>query len=383
MSSNQNPQSLTFMSQEASTDQIVSESSQFITPQSGTMDNCADGLMNDIFADLDQILDGSGNLPSQPAKPEYQPQPTIMSNMVMSPVQPTPPARYSQLSTVVVNRTPLTRKRSSRRPARPWFSPILSLGTIASVATVAVIWLLNQGAFNRLIMAKSTSTATQNKLEVQADLVNYIQQSLAAIDQQKPTNNQTAAKVSIGLPPIPGANSTTQPPTTQPLIERLYIPMYQPPQPINYAPPALPPIALPSPQLSQPVHEVPKTSPAMPNTLSVIRPATKPVVVPQVVAYHPQVLPQLPIALPAPPPPTQKIALAIPSSAMTPKYMLKGVLELGAKSAALFDIEGVPHPVQIGEGIGESGWTLVEVGNGEAVIRRNGEVRSVYPLQRF
>ena len=376
------------MSQEASTDQIVSESSQYIAPQSGTMDNCADGLMNDIFADLDQFLDGSGNLPSQPAKPEYQAQvtasqPTMMSNMVMSPVQPTPPARYSQLSTVV-NRTPLTKKRR-RRPSRPWFSPILSLGTIASVATVAVIfWLFNQGAFNRLIMAKSVPTAAQNKVEVQADLVNYIQQSLAAIDQQKPTNNQTAAKVSIGLPPIP---TTTQPQatTTQPLIERLYIPMYQPPQPLNYAPPALPPLTLPSQQLSQyPVREVPKTPPAMPKALSAMRSATKPVVVPQVVAYHPQVLPQLPIALPAaPPPPAQKIALAIPTSAMTPKYMLKGVLELGAKSAALFDIEGVPHPVQIGEGIGESGWTLVEVGNGEAVIRRNGEVRSVYPLQRF
>ncbi len=375
------------MSQEASTNQIVSESSEFITPQSWTMDNCADGLMNDIFSDLDQILDSSDNLPTQPAKPEYQPQTgsrTITSNMVMSPVQPTPPARYSQLSTVVVKNTRLTKKRS-RRPSRPWFSPILSLGTIASVATVALMfWLTNQGAFNRLIMAKSASNAVQNKVEVQADLVNYIEQSLAAIDHQKPTNNQTAAKVSIGLPPIPGANSANQSSATQPLIERLYIPMYQPPQPLNYAPPALPSLQLPTQQLSQhPVHEVPKTQPPLPS-LSAMRPATKPVVVPQVVAFHPSVLPQLPIALPpsSPPPAPEKIALATPS-VITPKYMLKGVLELGAKSAALFDIEGVPHPVQIGEGIGASGWTLVEVGNGEAVIRRNGEVRSVYPLQRF
>jgi Tfp pilus assembly protein PilP len=58
-------------------------------------------------------------------------------------------------------------------------------------------------------------------------------------------------------------------------------------------------------------------------------------------------------------------------------------MELGDQSAALFDVSGVTQRVKIGEAIGSSGWTLVSVSNGEVVIRRNGEVRSVYPQQKF
>jgi hypothetical protein len=58
-------------------------------------------------------------------------------------------------------------------------------------------------------------------------------------------------------------------------------------------------------------------------------------------------------------------------------------LELGDRSAALFEINGVARRVNIGESIGSSGWTLVEVEQGEAVIRRNGEVRSIFAGQSF
>jgi Tfp pilus assembly protein PilP len=60
-----------------------------------------------------------------------------------------------------------------------------------------------------------------------------------------------------------------------------------------------------------------------------------------------------------------------------------GILELGDRSAALFEINGVSQRVYIGERIGNSGWSLVSVSNQEAVIRRNGEVRSIFIGQRF
>jgi len=60
-----------------------------------------------------------------------------------------------------------------------------------------------------------------------------------------------------------------------------------------------------------------------------------------------------------------------------------GVLELGDRSAALFDINGVSQRVYIGERIGNAGWSLVSVSNQEAVVRRNGEVRSIYIGQQF
>lgn len=66
-------------------------------------------------------------------------------------------------------------------------------------------------------------------------------------------------------------------------------------------------------------------------------------------------------------------------------YTLVGLLESesGENSAALFDVDGVTQRFKIGEAIGGSGWTLVSVANQEAVVRRNGEVRSVYVGQKF
>jgi hypothetical protein len=76
---------------------------------------------------------------------------------------------------------------------------------------------------------------------------------------------------------------------------------------------------------------------------------------------------------------------AVLSQAMAPAAMhvLVGLLELGERSAALFEINGVPRRVYIGEPIGDSGWNLAAVSNDEARIRRNGEVRSVYIGQQF
>ncbi len=58
-------------------------------------------------------------------------------------------------------------------------------------------------------------------------------------------------------------------------------------------------------------------------------------------------------------------------------------LESSEQSAALFAINGVTQRFKVGEAIGTSGWMLVSVNNNEAIIRRNGEVRSIYIGQQF
>jgi hypothetical protein len=85
-----------------------------------------------------------------------------------------------------------------------------------------------------------------------------------------------------------------------------------------------------------------------------------------------------PAPKPAAAPAEQKVATAPISS-----HILEGLLELGEQSAALFKVNGVTRRIQIGENIGASGWTLVDVANGEAIIRRNGEVRSIFAGQKF
>jgi hypothetical protein len=56
---------------------------------------------------------------------------------------------------------------------------------------------------------------------------------------------------------------------------------------------------------------------------------------------------------------------------------------LGDRSAALFEINGVARRIYVGETIGASGWSLVEVVNQQAVIRRNGEVKTIFVGQQF
>jgi hypothetical protein len=67
------------------------------------------------------------------------------------------------------------------------------------------------------------------------------------------------------------------------------------------------------------------------------------------------------------------------------KHILKGLLDRNkrSKDIALFEINGALHRIRLGEHIGSSGWTLVEVNQQQALIRRNGEVRSIYVGQGF
>jgi hypothetical protein len=74
---------------------------------------------------------------------------------------------------------------------------------------------------------------------------------------------------------------------------------------------------------------------------------------------------------------------ATPSQALGSNHTLVGILELGDRSAALFEVDGVARRFYVGETIGASGWTLAEVKNQEAVIRKGSEVRSVFVGQKF
>lgn len=117
--------------------------------------------------------------------------------------------------------------------------------------------------------------------------------------------------------------------------------------------------------------------PAAPGSVNVI----ERVYVPYPAAQAAPVAPSAPSA--AAPTSGSTTAATINPAPIPNSHTLLGVLELGERSAALFEIEGVPQRVYIGERIGNSGWSLVSVANEEAVVRRNGEVRTLYIGQKF
>ncbi|MBN3873291.1 hypothetical protein [Nostoc sp. JL33] len=431
------------MLQEASTRPrfIVPEPSEdLIANEPWSIENYADGLMDELFADIDYILDFSGNLPSQTVKRSNQnksqsvagvsPQPQPQSPPEYMPLQtftiPTPKQtlqsvaqdNHKQLSTV----KPVSRKRqkSSRTLGK-----LLIVGTTLGVAIPGIIYLVQSGVIyllntklpESILLIPQSQSQLPAKIEIEAELVDYMLGALTVIDKQETKGNRkpefssraNTNQIALGneqttanLPAFPAA-----PNRSGSVVERIYVPVYQAPSPMHYAFPAIPGSPTLLPQLAsalkgyQPnvvtsaLNRVQQAAkPVTANFAAAVQAQLKPVAgktASITVRQTPKPLPALPVvplrAALAPSEPTITQELVYPATAIAiaqaPSDTLEGLLELGNKSAALFKIDGVTRRVNMGESIGSSGWTLVDVSNGEAVIRRNGEVRSIYAGQRL
>ncbi|MBE9199159.1 MULTISPECIES: hypothetical protein [unclassified Nodularia (in: cyanobacteria)] len=422
------------MLQAARTHLIIPEpSEELITNEPSAIEFYADGLMEELFADIDEILDVSGNLPDQTlrhgsvtprsieqtstddwfdlggesATPEvstYEHLQTInvpqivLSHTLTRSENTDYQLRNQEVGTVVVNPPGAITKHQKTR---------LNLGQllIAGAAIAGTIYIVQSGLLT-LITSRLTQpdiylpqTQLSTKVDVQGELVNYMLGALAIIDKQEKTSNRTSAVPEIANRGVSNSSSVAgdlAPPlaanNTQPVInrstgvvERIYIPVYQAPSPMRYAPPPTPVAPLPQPQVAtnspKPQPQAVKTEmkavqPAKAgngNVVAAVRPELKPVPV--------QSAP-LNVRPPSPPEAPQQAYLQT-SPAITVTHTLAGLLELGDKSAALFEFEGVTRRINMGESIGASGWTLVDVANGEAIIRRNGEVRSIVAGQKL
>ncbi|MEH2173940.1 hypothetical protein [Nostoc sp.] len=450
------------MLQEASTRLIVPEPSEdLITNEPWSIENYADGLMDELFADIDCILDANGNLPSQTVRhssqnrsshsvagvsaqaqrqspPEYVPLQTVTIPQITlnQGVQSVAQDNHKQLSTVVFGTSTVKSVSRKRQNTSSVLGKLLIVGTTLGVAIASTIYLVQAGVVyllnNKLpesaLLLPQSQSRLPVKTEIEAELVDYMLQALAVIDKQGAKSNQKSFnlgfssqantnQIALGreqatgnLPALPllANNTPPAPNRSGSVVERIYVPVYQAPSPMRYALPAIPGTPTLLPQVasalraSQP--NVVKTAlntvrqaakPVSVNTMfaAAVRAELKPVAAktaPITVRQTPKPLPALPVvplrAALAPesePTITQEQVYPATAIAEAPSNTLEGLLELGNKSAALFKIDGVTRRINMGESIGSSGWTLVDVSNGEAVIRRNGEVRSIYAGQKL
>jgi hypothetical protein len=443
------------MLQEASTRLLVPEPSEdLIANEPWSIENYADGLMDELFADIDCILDVSGNLPSQGFRHSRQ----NKSNQSIAGVSPQPqrhsPPEYvpmgrvtipqmilptvaqdnhKHLSTVVFDSATVKRVSRKRQKSSRSLGKLLMVGTTLGVAIAGmvylvqskVVYLVNTNLTQPAVLVPQPQSQLPVKPEIEAELVDYMLQALAVIDKQEAKSNQksfspgysTQAKtnqIALGngqttgnLPPLLVNNTPPAPNRSGSVVERIYVPVYQAPSPMRYALPAIPGTPTLLPQVASALQG--SQSNVVKNVLNTVQQAAKPVTVnmlasavraelkPVAAKTAPITVRQTPNPLPALPVVPLRAALAPESEptitheqvypptaiAVAPSNTLEGLLELGNKSAALFKIEGVTRRVNMGESIGSSGWTLVDVSNGEAVIRRNGEVRSIYAGQKL
>jgi hypothetical protein len=437
------------MLQAARTQLITPEPSEdLLTNEPWSIEFYADGLMDELFADIDEILDVSGNLPSQTLRhgsrtpriieatsgdwfssssqsatavaSDYEHLRTINIPQIVLPNSLTrtgktiPQVRKKQVGKVVVDKPGVISRHLKNRQS---FQKLLMTGTAIGVAIAGTIYLIHSGL---LILFTSRITAPElylpqtqpqvsTKVDVQAELVNYMLGALAIIEKQQEASNRpvnyarfnnrgipnypastVASSQTIGDLAQPLAANNTPPANRSSVVERIYIPVYQAPSPMRYAPPATPQVANQPEAVKTALNTAPAASkPADVNMVnSAVRPEMKPVTVqsaPVTVQQQPASLPGLPVAplRPAAPTATQQPAYLATANTTVANHTLEGLMELGEKSVALFQIEGVTRRVNMGESIGASGWTLVDVSNGEAIVRRNGEVRSIFAGQRL
>jgi len=388
--------------------------------QPWSADSEADKLMDELFSDIDRILEGGSKLPTEPVKPEYVslkslviPQIT-MPPAVMSPQelvqQPSlddsiDTASLAQLETDVASPPVVQSKRWNWSVEKV----LLAVG-VASLVVMAIMLLSNKTKLalpGWLNFAGSPSAENGQITDSDSQFISYMQRSLEVIDRKTGANQKPATAPSTApstataanLPPVPTAGNRSlaqnQAPT---VLERVYIPVYPPSTPAAPSAPSVaarpsispvPSVARPSVQLPPPpVRSSVPLPPPVTRPSAARPPAAKPSAARPPAARppapaSPQAAAPSPRRLPAPPSVAVPNSPTVQSPAPAPNHTLVGLLELGDRSAALFDVSGVTQRITVGEAIGASGWILVSVANQEAVIRRNGEVRSVYVGQKF
>jgi hypothetical protein len=391
---------------EASTHLIISEAIEDLIPsESQSIEAYAEGLIDDLFTDIDNILDTGNKQPAKSLRTEYAPMQAVTVKMhkvvlpqttVNRPVTTISKVTHQQPSTLVFNPPTVTAVRERKKKNTQSLSNLFILGTTVSMAIVGTMYFTESGFMNGLSSNAHTNQIQSTipiKPDPNAELVDYMLSALTVIDQQQSSNQQKTissvnadvnknATNSISLPnnppignltpPLSANNTSPIPSPVTNVVERIYIPVYKSPPSVR----PLPEVSSVTAQVSAPefVQDTPenvqstnKPSPEKSNTTAELPAIAPPKLPTPTTAQQPTSVPTT----------TQEIYLPAYSAE------LEGLLELGEKSAALFKIDGVTRRIKLGESIGATGWTLVEVSNGEAIIRRNGEVRSIYTGQKL
>jgi len=156
--------------------------------------------------------------------------------------------------------------------------------------------------------------------------------------------------------------------------------------------PAPAPVSTPAPQesaFSKEVRELlatntpphlPPASPVTP-TLPSAPLTNTPLPVPQTVYVPVYQAPTAPVTALPPANPTPEETPPAPTPA--PAYTLVGVLSLGDRSSAMFELNGSVQSIRPGKPVGDTGWTLEKVQQRDVVLRRGKETKTVVVGQKF
>lgn len=410
--------------------------------ESISVDSLAENLMEDLFNDIDQVLSRGSRLPTEVNQPEIVSLTPIKIPQIVLPEKPTQSQNAEKEEKVKSTETQVAKKENKSLDKF-----LLGAAFISILVTLSLWLATRGGldkilAYLGYIEKPNLSLETLSpRVAEDAKFADYIERSLKMIEQKEAAEKQKL----LGLPPAPSSNNlpTVPVPANPPINTSLLLPLNRLvdlmeaqvaketltiPETKVVVIPAMPTAVAVTPKSEAPS---PKPSAASASKASTeaaenvqekseaqVKPETKAKInssssakaeaktklkasvkttaqdkseknsEPQLetkVESEPETeTPTQPVSLPPPiPVKIPATETVVPSEIKVPINTLVGILELGERSAALFEIDGVARRIYVGENIGGSGWTLVEVVNQEAVVRRNGEVRSVFVGQQF
>ncbi len=345
-----------------------------------------DHLMNEIFQGVEQTLERGTVLPNDlPEEPEPEPASSseysqgvasLTAPLFISPGLPPPPAlnsvTYSLAQDDLLNDPDLEEllvmdqeAANPRKSGSGFLLPAVLATLILSGGLFAAfrfrLYQMIPGFSSPGVVEGSVPSATVTASEQGKDqqFLEYVGRSLDRIDR---TATRSSTPGTIAVPPPTAAPS--------PLVVERYVPVYQPPLFGSFTTPAGATTGI-------------APSPAAPAT-SVAPIGIAPTRLPPAPSVRPPA-PRVVAAAPIQPAPSQPSPVAAIAANIDPSetHALIGLLELGDRSAALLEVNGVPQRIQVGEKIGASGWKIMSISNQTAIIQRNSEVRSLYVGQRF
>ena len=225
---------------------------------------------------------------------------------------------------------------------------ILLVAACSSALVAAVMWTINHGIWigkqSVNVAQVSPKNTSENKtfgeqIRRMLSEVTDKNRAIAASPNATISNNipLVVAPLLGNMPSPVGMNNGLVNGLQQPM----YVPVYQPPNLNGSNMPS--PLALPPVTSNSAIEFSKSPSTARPNSSSLVQAAAAPM----------------------------------------PSYTLIGVLDLGDRSTAMFDINGSVQSIRVGKAISNDGWVLSRVSQQEITLKRGKETKTVLVGQKF
>jgi hypothetical protein len=371
------------LNQDAAIDSMATSSGNSCNTSPNPTGQYASGLMDELFGEVDDILDGSLIPPSEPLKVAAPVEPKAHINLDFAAFLSTPATeRAAMMADLSINGAPPatipqdheialpvteTARIQARQESYGLFEKMLIFVGCSSAVAAMMIWLGSQGTIGRMVAAirgtSETAAVVPPSNPSDSKFADYMGKSLDSIDSKSKVSSGVSTLPTLATMPtvkVPGTTTGTNP---QPAI---IIGGSGLPKPkVSTLTPGVPPVGI-VPAPAAPQNTLEQTVAKLSNLVDrMSRPA-----------------PMAPIATA---PAIRSVGSPVMSTptAPAPERTLKGILGNGDRSAVMFELNGVTKNYEKGEKIGNSGWVLIRVESGNAVVRRNGEVRTLSVGQRI